>query len=535
MINSSASLTANRPSTSWQIRAQAELEHRRREKLGIGVHEPPKHWRGWLTTLFADYVSSGFAQRHVELWKWIWSIKPKVKPRPFVAIWPREGGKSTTAELAAVALGARKIRHYIWYVRETQDQADGSVTNIMDLLESAGIEKYHPELGQRQIGKFGAPRSWRRQQLRTASGFIVDAIGLDTAVRGSKVKEKRPDFIILDDIDGKHDTAKTTRKKIETITTSLLPAGSQDCAILAIQNLIIPSGVFARLANVADEAADFLADRIVSGPHPAVADPIVEQRDGRFVLTGGTPTWDGQGLDVCQRNIDTWGYSAWRQEGQHEVEAPPGGIWDHIEFQRVTWEQVPTIERIAVWVDPAVTSTDESDSMGIQADGYGVDGTLYRFFSWEQVTSPEGALKKAIRKALELKTRFGCPVSVGIETDQGGDVWFPAFRHVWDELVKQGKITEDEPIIPLKQAKAGAGYGGKVERNQRMLTDYERGKVIHIEGTHLALERALKRFPKTKPLDLADAAFWGWNDLMANKVEVVNAGQWIAEWKKSRQ
>jgi len=252
-----------------------------------------------LSDLFSSYVENDFAQRHVELWEWVWSIRAGRRPHPFVAIWPREGGKSTSAELAAVAVGARKvdgqtIRHYVWYVRETQEQADGSVTNIMDMLESAGIERYYPDLGQREIGKFGSQRAWRRQQLRTASGFVVDAIGLDTAVRGAKVKERRPDFIILDDIDGKHDTAKATVKKIETLTTSVLPAGSQDCAVLAIQNLIIPNGVFARLANTADEIADFLADRIVSGPYPAVIDPEVEQRDGRFVLVGGTPTWDGQ-------------------------------------------------------------------------------------------------------------------------------------------------------------------------------------------------------------------------------------------------
>jgi hypothetical protein len=443
------------------------------------------------------------------LWNWVWSITPDTRPLPFVGVWPREGGKSTSAELAAVALGARKIRHYIWYVRETQDQADGSVTNIMDMLESASVEQYYPELGQRELGKYGQPRGWRRQQLRTASGLTIDAIGLDTAVRGARVKEHRPDFIILDDIDGKHDTPKATAKKIDTLTTSLLPAGSQDCAILAIQNLIIPNGVFARLAGVANEPADFLADRVVSGPYPAVENPEVEQMGGRFILTDGTPTWEGQPLTTCQSNIDTWGYSAWRQEAQHEVEAPAGGIWDHVEFQRCAWGEIPELVRGCVWVDPAVTATDESDAMGIQADGLGVDGKLYRLFSWEQVTSPEDALERAISKALELGLE-----TVGVETDQGGDVWWPAYQHVWDDMTAKGK-NSNKPVPIFEQAKAGAGHGSKVARNQRMLVDYEHGKVVHVTGTHRALERALKRFPKTKPFDLVDAAYWSWNYLLA--------------------
>lgn len=502
---------------SWQLRAKAELEKRRRQEAAI--LETPADWRTWLETLFPTHVWGGFAHRHAELWEWVWSIERGISPRPFVAIWPRKAGKSTSAELAAVAIGARDIRPYVWYVRETQDQADGSVTNIMDLLESASIEKYHPRMAERELGKYGRPRAWRRQQIRTASGLTIDAIGLDTARRGAKVKENRPGFIILDDIDGKHDGLKKTRKKIEIITTSLLPAGAQDVAVLAIQNLIIPNGVFAKLAGIADEQADFLANRIVSGPYPAVEGLEVEQREGQFRIIGGTPTWEGQDLTVCQSNIDLWGYTAFLQEAQHEVDAPLGGIWDHVEFQRVDWADVPDMVRGAVWVDPAVTSTDQSDAMGIQADGVAEDGKIYRFFSWEQVTTPEDAIRRAILKALELGF-----TTVGVETDQGGDTWRSVYGLVWGKLLGSGDLdrffTEGpsgEKIPPVqpgfRSAKAGAGHGSKVERNQRMLAHYERGNVIHVRGTHKALERALKRFPLTKPFDLVDAAYWAWWDV----------------------
>lgn len=475
--------------------------------------EPPADWPEWLATLFPSYILADFANHHWEFWDWLWSVKSNIRPRPFVAVWPREGGKSTSAELAVVAIGARRVRPYVWYVRETQDQADGSVTNIMDMLESASIEQFYPDLGERELGKFGRPRAWRRQQLRTASGFTVDAIGLDTARRGAKVKEARPGLMVFDDIDGKHDTPKTTRRKIETITTSLLPAGSQDVAVLAIQNLIIPTGVFAKLANVADEQADFLSDRIVSGPHPAILDAEVEQREGKFYLVDGRPTWQGQDLAVCQENINTWGYTAWLQEAQHEVDAPLGGIWDHVEFQHIDWQDLPDLVMGCVWVDPAVSSTDQSDAQGMQADGIAENGKIYRLFSWEQVTSPEDAIKRAMLKCLEL----GFTV-VGVETDQGGDTWLSVYRRAWDSLV-ENKLVPDDAKAPLfKSAKAGAGHGSKVERNQRMLADYERGNVIHVRGTHKSLERSLKRFPLTKPFDLVDAAYWSWHDLRQGSV-----------------
>jgi hypothetical protein len=53
-----------------------------------------------------------------------------------------------------------------------------------------------------------------------------------------------------------------------------------------------------------------------------------------------------------------------------------------------------------------------------------------------------------------------------------------------------------------------------------MLVSYEKGSIVHVIGTHEILERALKRFPN-EPLDLADAAYWGWNDLIYGNVTVV--------------
>ena len=34
---------------------------------------------------------------------------------------------------------------------------------------------------------------------------------------------------------------------------------------------------------------------------PAVEGLVYEQKNGRFVITGGVATWDGQSLEVCQQ------------------------------------------------------------------------------------------------------------------------------------------------------------------------------------------------------------------------------------------
>lgn len=292
------------------------------------LHEPiplEGDWREWLTTLFPEYVGEdpdGFGEHHAEYWDWLWAVQADERPRPFVALWSRGGAKSTSAELGCVALGAMRKRRYVLYVSGTQEQADGHVASIASMLESRRVETYYPDLANRRVGKFGAVKGWRRNRLWTRSGFIIDAIGLDTAARGIKLEDARPDLIVLDDIDKESDSADLIQKKIRRITYSLLPAGAKHAATIAIQNVILEDGVFGRMMPTAVEPADYLADRIVSGPVPAIYDLATHEEHGRVTITGGTPSWpQGQGIAACQEMIDTFGITAFLSECQHQPRA----------------------------------------------------------------------------------------------------------------------------------------------------------------------------------------------------------------------
>jgi len=408
-----------------------------------------------------------------------------------------------------VRLGAKEVRKFCLYVRGTQDKANESVQNIAAMLEGRHIEAYYPDLASRKLGKYGNSKGWRVDTLRCANGFSVVALGLDAAVRGIKIEEFRPDLIILDDIDSSTDGPEAVKKKIDILTKSILPAGSNDVAILGIQNLIHPNSIFSKIN---DGSAEFLYNRLVSGPYPAVEGLTYEQRpEGGYLITGGVATWAGQSLEVCEAQINEWGLTAFLQEAQHEVEDRPGGLFSHLEYRHCGWGEVPELTRIVVWVDPAVTSTDQSDSMGIQADGIDEKGTIYRLWSWESVTTPVDALRRAILKALELHA-----LMVGVETDQGGDTWHSVYKQACEELIKDEaypQIVAHTRFPGFQSAKAGAGHGPKAHRASLMLSDYERGKIVHVQGTHRVLEKALFRFPLTKPFDLVDAAYWSWQDL----------------------
>ncbi len=490
--------------------AQAALNEKKQK--GEKLSPIPDHWSDWLKFFYPKYVSAPFAKRHVEMWEWFDSIKPGVRPRPFVGIWPRGGAKSSTAELGVVRVGARAARRYVWYISETQEQADKHVDSVAGLLENNTLSRYYPKLASRALSKYGSSKGWRRERLRTAAGMTVDAMGLDTAGRGAKVEDARPDLIILDDIDDKYDSAVLTLKKMGIISSSILAAGSVDEAVLFVQNVIHPDSIASRLV---DGRADILADRILSGPFKAIDGFQYTSSAGRTLITGGTPTWLGQDLDICQSAINTWGLTAFLQESQHEVDNI-GGKWAAIEYRRVEWNQLPKLLKTVVWVDPAVTSTDNSDCQGICAGALGADLKKYMLYAWEGIKSPESTMEQAIEKAIELGA-----VHVGVETDQGGDTWESVYKQACETIKrKNGGARIQFPRFTHTKAGGideltGHAFGSKVARNDKMHAAYERGEVVHAIGTHSALEKSLLRFP-VKPLDLADAAFWVWYDLEVN-------------------
>lgn len=278
---------------------------------------------------------------------------------PRLEIWPRGGAKSATGELGCAYLGSRLTRKFCLYVSETQDQADHHVKSVSTLLESLGYRA--------AMNVEGHSKGWRRNQLRTDHGFNVAAFGLDTGARGVKLDEFRPDLFIIDDIDGRNDTPKTTKKKETTITQTLLPAGSPDAATLFLQNLIIEDGMVARMSS---GRADYLLNAVIVGPEPAVLGLVVEDDrlpNGRPYkrIVSGTPTWAGQGLEVCQRQIIEWGWTAFKREAQQQVRGADGLFFDVEKLKACDPSEIPVNLVLARAWDLAATQAGGDFTAGV--------------------------------------------------------------------------------------------------------------------------------------------------------------------------
>lgn len=334
----------------------------------------------------------------------------------------------------------------------------------------------------------------------------------------------------LDDIDEKTDSPAVTEKKIKTITTSILPAGAPWMTVLAVQNKILDDGIFARFA---EGTADFLADRILIGPIPAVKNLKYLVLNNIPKITGGTATWSGQSLEVCERQMTLWGVKAFLAEAQHLTNITEGGLYENVTYNRIPEHDLPDLETIVCWIDPAVSANARSHCQAIQIDGIEREPNrkkrprIYRLFSWEGIDTPDNTIRLALREA----TLRNCK-RIGIETNQGGELWESTYYTIAEEMLADGDI---EYIPTFASEKASSATGSKEERAGRMLSDYTRNLVVHVEGTHETLEQALGRFPLISPDDLVDAAYWAWYDLRKNdhyrgkpKHARVNAGKLFA-------
>jgi hypothetical protein len=435
----------------------------------VAAAQPPlPDWPVWLAETFGAWASAPMAPRHVALWDWFEALTQGSRPRPRVEVWPRGGGKSTTVELALARMAQRRNRRYVLYVCATQSQANHHAQSIAALLGRAGV--------QRAINAYGSAVGWRHEELRTGGGWNLTAFGLDAAVRGVKIDQFRPDLVVFDDVDDRGDSALVREKKIDAITSSILPALAGDAAVLVIQNLVDEESIVARLAR---GDADFLVDREIGSQDPAVRGLVVERRmtpeGARYRIAHGEATWAGQSLAVCEQQIHDWGLSAFRREAQHDLAADVRGLWtrDDIESWRVHTH--PPLAYVVVGLDPSATAT--GDEAGIIVAGRDARGEAYVLAD----RSLQGTPKQWAETAVAAARQYGARLIVA-ESNQGGQM--------------VGQVISSVPgAPPVRLVHVSDGKRTRAEPIQKRYSDAH----VHHVGSYLQLEREMTRWVPGMP------------------------------------
>lgn len=175
-----------------------------------------------------------------------------------------------------------------------------------------------------------------------------------------------------------------------------------------------------------------------------------------------------------------------------------GALWTDELINETRVIQAPTLKRIIVSIDPAVTSKDTSDETGLCVQGISFDNNIYFLEDASGIYTPTEWAKEAV----SLYRKWKADRIVG-EVNNGGDLIETVLRTV-DKNVSyksvyatRDKLTRAEPIAAL----------------------YEQGKA-HLVGEHLDLELEMTSWEGKKgekSPNRIDALVWGATELIPDK------------------
>jgi phage terminase large subunit-like protein len=198
---------------------------------------------------------------------------------------------------------------------------------------------------------------------------------------------------------------------------------------------------------------------VTTTPRPTkLVRDLYGRRDGTVHITTAS-TWENAAnlsaaaLDELRRRYE--GTRLGRQELEGELlEDLEGALWKRsdIDAARVRLGDVPDLIRVVVGIDPAVTSTEESDETGIIVAGDDGHGHGYVLADYSMKGSPEACMREAVR----AYKRHGADCIVA-EVNNGGDFIGAVVRAVDPDVpyhtvrASRGKALRAEPVSALAE------------------------------------------------------------------------------------
>lgn len=196
-----------------------------------------------------------------------------------------------------------------------------------------------------------------------------------------------------------------------------------------------------------------------------------------------------------------------RQELHAELlEDTPGALWTLalLEQTRVKRGEVPELVRVGIAMDPAATSAETSDAMGIIAGGRSANGHGYTL----RDASMHGTPEQAARTAIFLYDELGADVLVA-EANNGGE-WIGTVM----TLVARDMHRKSERATPHLNYHMVHASRGKYTRAEPVSALFERGLVHHVGMFPDLEDEETTWVPGMPSPDRLDAEVWLWSELM---------------------
>lgn len=420
-----------------------------------------------------------------------WAEKPAAQFGPaemrdaFIA--PRDAGKSTWLfKLLPMWAAAHGHVQFIAAFADSGPQAKKHLSSFKRELETnALLQQDFPDLCMPLKRRGNVNVSDTQDLYQAQSGFVFAAGGADVSVLGMKVEDKRPDLIILDDLEP--DEASYSEYQMEqrrgTLTDAILPLNIRARVILA-GTVTMPGSITHQLVKAAaaketgddSEVEEWITTEKFDVHHykPIIVD---EYGDERSVWP---QKWPMDWLNSVRHT------RSFAKNYENDPLAVDGQYWTRDDF---TYGSVPCGITV-LSVDGAVTDKKKSDFTGLAVVG----ATPHKPGDPRRRAEVKYAvgvklLGKALRaKILQILEMYPEIVVVLVEANQGGELW----REVMHDLpVKVVLFNNSEP----KEVRAG-----KVHALYQRIPS----RVLHTARLQQA-EENMVGFPKLKHDDIVDA------------------------------
>lgn len=418
-------------------------------------------------------------------------IEPADAPQQHrrVEVAPREMGKSTWWFLI-LPMWAAAYGHsgFVAAFAHTSTQAETHLASFKSELENNDLLRADfPELVTPKTRGRGTVAADRVSLYHAASGFVFAAAGMDSANLGMKVGSKRPDILILDDIEPEEAkySSDLAKKRLGTLRDAILPLNVY-ARVTLVGTVTMTDSIIHQLVQ---------AQRLVDSGKPLRKEllwtreerfethhhlPVIEDEHGR--RSAWPAKWPLAFLDSIKHT------RTFAKNYANDPIGADGDYWTMEHFER-DLEGLDHVTRILISVDPAVTTKASSDYTGVSAIGWapgwnpngGTAGTCFVLEAVRVKLGPD-PLRAFV---LDMVQRVNAGL-VLVEVNQGGELWERVFRGL---PVKVKTITQSVK---------------KEVRAATVLTYYERHRVKHAAGLDL-LEGEMVGFPNAANDDMVDA------------------------------
>jgi hypothetical protein len=415
-------------------------------------------------------------------------------------IAPREMGKSTwfylVLPLWAAAHGHRK---FIAAFADSGTQAEMHLQTFKNELENNSLlQRDFPELCEPATRYRGATQSDTKGLTIRKSGFVFGARGADSKTLGMKVGERRPDMLILDDIEPGEDqySEYQVTGRLTTITDVIF-ALSEYARVVIVGTVTMPGSIIHQLV------------KSVTEPDGDIPDWIAEQRIRVHYYAPIVVDDDGQERSIWPAKWSMAYLNAIRHTRsflKNFANSPLGMDGDYWSLEDFQYGEVDGKTRVMLSIDPAGTTKTTSDWTGLAVVGWAppvhradprrqpVDDEDIRLqvlgslgvcevMHAKAVKLVGNRLRDEVLRVLEMFPEIGLVI---VEANKEGEHWYDILHH-----------------LPCKLQIFNQSVDKKV-RAAQALAHYQRGRVYHTQRLS-AVEEQMVSFPKAPNDDMVDA------------------------------